>query len=56
MRRLGFVISVCGMAFALMPLSTVLDTPDFAVATVGLALLVLGIFVAIESVAKRAGR
>ena len=56
MRRIGFVVSACGMAFAVMPLATVLRGPDFTVALVGFALLLLGVFVAIESVSKRVER
>jgi len=52
-RRFGFLISVCGMMFAVMPLATVLRRPDFVTLTVGSGLFLLGVFVAIESVARK---
>jgi len=51
-RRIGFVISVCGMAFLLLPLARVLPPPDFLVCAVGVGFIVLGTFVAIESIAR----
>ena len=56
MRRLAFVVSICGMALALLPLTTVLDRPGFMTAAAGFGLVIVGIFVAIEFVAKQAKR
>ena len=55
-RRIGFVISVCGMGFALLPLARVLPQPDFVVCAVGVGFIILGVFVAIESLARRIDR
>ncbi len=55
-RRLGFVLSVAGLALAILPLATVLRQPDFVTAAVGAGLMLLGIFVAIESVARQLER
>lgn len=52
-RRIGFVISACGMAFVLLPLARVLPAPDFVVCTIGMGFIIVGVFVAIESLAKR---
>jgi hypothetical protein len=52
-RRIGFIISAIGLGFLLLPLSRVLPPPDFLVCAVGAGFIVLGIFSAIESVAKR---
>lgn len=51
-RRMGFVLSICGMMFVVMPMATVLRQPDFVVFTIGSAFVLLGIFFAMESVAK----
>ena len=51
-RRIGFIISVCGMGFVLLPLTRVLPQPDFFVCTIGVAFIIVGVFVAIESLAK----
>lgn len=55
-RRSGFIISVCGMGLAILPLATVLRQPDFVTAAVGFGLMVLGVFVAIEAVARQSAR
>lgn len=52
-RRLGFVVSLCGMAFVLLPLSRLMERPDFVTATLGFALVIIGVFFALESVAKK---
>ena len=51
-RRLGFVIGGVGIMFVLLPLAKVLQTPDFVTVVGGFVFLLLGIFFAIESVAK----
>ena len=51
-RRIGFIVSVCGMAFVLVPFVQVLEQADFVACTVGFALVLVGIFFAIESVAR----
>jgi hypothetical protein len=51
-RRLAFGVSICGMVFVLVSLVTVLQQPEFVLCCVGLAFLLLGVFFAIESVAK----
>ena len=51
-RRLGFVVSLCGMTFVMLPLANVLHQTDFVTCTVGFAFVVIGVFFAIESVAK----
>ena len=56
MRRLAFVVSICGMVLALLPLATVLDRPSFRTAAAGFGLVIVGIFVSIEFVAKQAKR
>ncbi len=53
LRRFGFVTSMCGLAFVIMPMIRVLPRPDFVTFAVGAGLLVLGIFVAIESAARQ---
>ena len=52
-RRTGFIVSVIGLGFLLLPLSRVLPTTDFLVCAVGAGFVLIGIFFAIESVAKR---
>ena len=52
-RRFGFVVSICGMVFVLLPLSTVLRQPDFVMCTIGVGFIVIGTFFAIESVARK---
>ncbi len=52
-RRLGFILSLCGMMFAVMPLSVVLPKPDFIVCLSGFVFSLLGIFFTIEAVAKK---
>ena len=52
-RRLGFILSLCGMTFAVMSLSVVLPNPDFIVCLSGFVFSLLGIFFAIEEVAKK---
>ena len=52
-RRIGFIVSVCGMVFVLLPLITVLEREDFVVCAIGFAFLVIGIFFAIETIAKK---
>ena len=52
-RRLGFILSVCGMTFAVTPLSVVLPKPDFIICLSGFVFSLLGIFFTIEEVAKR---
>ena len=52
-RRIGFIVSMCGMAFVLMPLATTLPQPDFVVCSVGFGFVIVGIFFAIESVARQ---
>ncbi|MBI3456712.1 MAG: hypothetical protein HY002_13120 [Candidatus Rokubacteria bacterium] len=52
-RRIGFIVSISGVAFLLLPLSTLLPSPDFLVCAIGAAFIVIGVFFAIESVAKR---
>ena len=51
-RRVGFIVSAIGMGFLLLPLSRVLETPDFMVCVVGVAFILMGIFFTIESVVK----
>ena len=51
-RRVGFVVSVCGMAFIVMSLALSLQQPEFVMAAIGFGLLVIGVFFAIESVAR----
>lgn len=55
-KRLGFILSVCGLVGIVLPLARVLAQPDFVVCVVGFSFLLLGIFFTIESVAKRQGR
>lgn len=52
-RRIGFVLSLCGIAFTAMSLTTVLRQPDFVVCVVGFGFTIVGIFFAIESVARK---
>lgn len=52
-RRIGFVLSLCGIAFTSMAMTTVLRQPDFVVFVVGLGFTIVGIFFAIESVARK---
>ncbi len=52
-RRLGFVVSLCGMAFVLLPLSRLMERPDFVISTIGFTITILGIFFALESLAKK---
>ncbi len=51
-RRIGFVVSICGMAFVMTPLSKVLDQPDFVTAVIGFAFVLIGVFFAIETLAR----
>ena len=52
-RRLGFILSLSGMTFAVIPLATILPKPDFIVCLAGFVFSLLGIFFTIESVAKQ---
>ena len=52
-RWLGFIVSACGMAFVLVPLGTILQKPDFVICSVGFAFVIVGVFFAIESVARQ---
>jgi hypothetical protein len=52
-RRFGFLVSLCGIAFAVVPLSRVLPKPDFIACMAGFVFTLLGIFFTIESVAKQ---
>jgi lipopolysaccharide export LptBFGC system permease protein LptF len=54
-RRIGFIITACGMAFIVVPLGTVLRRPDFVVSVVGFGMFMLGLFFAIEAVAHNTG-
>jgi len=51
-RRIGFVVSVCGMAFLIIPLSRVLPGPDFFTALIGASFLLAGIYLNIESLSR----
>ena len=51
-RRLGFVISGIGIMFVLLPLGKLFQTPDFVTVVGGFVFLIVGIFFAIESIAK----
>ena len=55
-RRLGFVLSLCGMMFAVIPLSMILPKPDFILCLSGFVFSLLGIFFTIEEVARRQPR
>lgn len=55
-RRLGFVLSLCGMMFAVIPLSMILPKPDFILCLSGFVFTLLGIFFTIEEVARRLPR
>ena len=46
-------MSLCGMMFAVVPLSMVLPKPDFIVCLSGFVFSLLGIFFTIEEVAKQ---
>ncbi len=52
-RRLGFVVSLIGMVFVVLPFATLLDQADFVMMTIGMAFVVVGAFFAIESVARQ---
>ena len=49
LRRLAFLVTMCGMVLVLFPLMTVLARRDFVSAAVGFGLVLIGIFAAIES-------
>ena len=51
-RRMGFIVSICGMAFVMTPLGKLLSPPDFVTAVIGFAFVLVGVFFAIESVAR----
>lgn len=51
-RRIGFVIAACGMIFAVLPFTAILGWGDLITCTIGFALILIGAFFAIESVAK----
>jgi hypothetical protein len=51
-RRLGFVLSLIGMSFAVMPLAAILPKPDFIMLLGGLTFLLLGIFFTIETLVR----
>ena len=51
-RRVYVVLSACGMMFHLPPLASVLDRQEFIVCSLGLGLILVGIYSAIESVAQ----
>ena len=55
LRRFGFVTSLCGLAFVVVPMMRVLPQPDFVTFAVGAGLLLVGVFVAIESAARKPG-
>ena len=52
-RRLGFIVSMCGMVFVLLPLATTLQYRDLVVCSVGFGFVLMGVFFAIESVARQ---
>jgi len=52
-RRLGFILSGCGMLFVALPMARILPQQDFVVFVVGLAFTLLGIYFSIESVSKK---
>ena len=54
--RIGFIISVCGMVSFVLPLAGVLSHQDFLAASGGFAFVLLGIFIAIESLARHKER
>lgn len=51
-RRIGFIVSICGMVFVMLPLGGVLGKADFVTAAIGFAFVIIGIFFAIESLAR----
>ena len=51
-RRFGFVVSLCGVVFVMLPLSTVFRQPEVVTAAVGFMLIIVGTFFAVESVAR----
>lgn len=51
-RRIGFIVSICGMVFVMLPLGGVLGKADFVTAVIGFAFVIIGIFFAIESLAR----
>ena len=51
-RRLGFVLSLIGVTFAVMPLATILAKPDFIMVLAGLIFLLLGVFFTIETLVR----
>ena len=53
LRRLAFLVTLCGVALVLFPMVTVLEQKDFVSCAVGLGLILIGLFAAIESVAKK---
>jgi uncharacterized membrane protein HdeD (DUF308 family) len=52
-RKVYLGLSLFGLVMILLPMLNVLSQQDFVVVTVGFGLLLVGIFSAIESVAKR---
>jgi hypothetical protein len=52
-RRFGFLLSACGLAFAVVPISMIMSKPDFIMCLAGFVFMLLGIFFTIESVAKQ---
>ncbi len=55
-RRMGFVISACGMAFVLLSMTAVLPEREFVMFTVGSAFTLLGIFFSVEAAARSGGK
>lgn len=53
LKRFGFVTSMCGLAFMVMPMSRVLPRPDFITFLIGAALVILGIFAAVEAAGRQ---
>ncbi|MCI0559971.1 MAG: hypothetical protein MN733_15890 [Nitrososphaera sp.] len=52
-KRLGFVLSIVGLAFIVMPLARVMQQPEFVMSVAGFGFFLLGIYLAIESVEKK---
>ena len=53
LRRFGFLLSICGLMFGVVPMMKVLEQPDFVTFAIGAGFTLLGIFVGIESVDKQ---
>ena len=51
-RRLTFLMVMCGMALVLFPFAAVLRRMDFIAFAVGQALIIVGVFGAIESTVR----